>query len=188
MLLAAGASRRFGDENKLLVEIEGVPLVRRAAEQLVSSRVDRIIAVTGYEADLVRAALTGLDLQFAENTHYARGMASSIKCGLAILGENASGAMIVLADMPGTRQALLNELIGIFEEEHCEKIVYPEREDGSQGNPVIWPSRYFSELRKLQGDVGARHLIRQYRDATQPVRVKANSVLDDIDTPGDLEI
>jgi len=188
VLLAAGASRRFGEDNKLLMEIEGTPLVRRVAERLVSSRAAGVIAVTGFEADKVREALAGLDIQITENPDFAEGLASSIKCGVALLPEKAAGAIIVLGDMPGTTQELLDKLIAIFEEGLCEKIVYPTREDGAQGNPVIWPTCYFAELMKLEGDAGAKHLISRNRDAARPVRVEADDVLGDIDTPGDLEV
>jgi molybdenum cofactor cytidylyltransferase len=96
--------------------------------------------------------------------------------------------MIVLADMPGMARAHLNRLIAIFDEEGKEKIVYPARKDGSQGNPVIWPARYFAELQKLEGDTGAKRLIQRNLESTRPVSVQADDVLDDIDTPGDLEV
>ena len=187
ILLAAGASRRFGDENKLLCEFEGKPLARRVAEELVNSRVAGIITVTGFESDKVRGALAGLDMKFVENPDFTNGLASSIKCGVAALPANAAGAMIVLADMPGMGRAHFNLLISIFEEELSKKIVYPAREDGSQGNPVIWPAHYFDELQKLEGDAGAKQLIRHYQDKTRPVSVDNVKMLGDIDTPDDLK-
>ncbi len=187
VLLAAGASRRFGADNKLLIEIDGTPLVRRVAERLVSSRVAGVMVVTGFEAERIRDALAGLDIHFVENPDFAEGLAASIKCGIAALPEDSDAAMIVLGDMPGTTQALLDKLIGIFEEGPGEKIVFPERKGGAQGNPVIWPARYFSELLKLSGDKGAKQLISQYREAVRPVPVGDEVALGDIDTPGDLE-
>ena len=148
VLLAAGASRRFGDENKLLTEIDGTPLVRRVAVELVNSRAASVVAVTGFEADQVRDALKGLDIQFAENRDFASGLATSLKCGLAALPLNAAGAMIVLADMPGITSKHLNRLITVFKEEFSKIIVYSERKDGSRGNPVIWPAHYFTELHR----------------------------------------
>lgn len=187
VLLAAGASRRFGKHNKLLARIDGTPLVRRVAEQLLASRAAGVIVVTGFEAGKVRGALTGLDVSFAGNPDFAEGLASSLKCGVAALGAGVAGAMIVLADMPGTAQALVDQLIAIFEEGSCEKIVYPARGGGAQGNPVIWPARYFAELQTLCGDAGAKQLISQYGDAARPVPLDNEASFGDIDTPGDLE-
>lgn len=187
VLLAAGASQRFGEENKLLTEIEGTALVRRVAQRLAASRVAGIVAVTGFEADRIREALTGLDVEFAENHEFADGLASSIKCGVAALPRDAAGVMIVLGDMPGVSQAHLDGLITVFEEDR-EKIVYPEREDGTQGNPVIWPARYFTELQQLTGDAGAKQLISLHEKAARPVPISSDEALGDIDTPGDLEV
>ncbi len=117
VLLAAGASRRFGGDNKLLADIGGTPLVRRVAEQLLSSRVAGVVVVTGFEGDKVRGSLAGLDIQLVENTDYADGLGSSLRCGVAALPKGVAGAMIVLADMPGITTALFDRLIGVFEQE-----------------------------------------------------------------------
>ncbi len=186
VLLAAGASRRFGGDNKLLADIGGTPLVRRVAEQLLSSRVAGVVVVTGFEGDKVRGSLAGLDIQFVENTDYAEGLASSLRCGVAALPKGVAGAMIVLADMPGITTALIDRLIGVFEKEACAKIVFPTRESGAQGNPVIWPSRFFKEMQSLKGDTGAKPLIAAHMQHTIGVRVEDEHALHDIDVPGDL--
>jgi len=186
VLLAAGASRRFGGDNKLLADIGGTPLVRHVAEQLLISRVAGVIVVTGFEGDKVREALAGLDIQLVENTAYAEGLASSLRCGVAALPKGVAGAMIVLADMPGITAALVDLLIGAFEQEACAKILFPARESGEQGNPVIWPSQFFKEIQSLEGDTGAKSLIAVHAQHAIGVRVEDEHALHDIDVPGDL--
>jgi len=186
VLLAAGASRRFGDDNKLLAEIDGVPLVRRMAERLLASRIAGVIAVTGFEAERVRKALAGLDIHFTDNPNFAEGLASSLRCGVAALPEGSTGAMIVLADMPGISAALIDGLIGAFQQEACKKIVYPTRQNGDQGNPVIWPARFFEDLKKLNGDAGAKSLIGAHDADTHGVPIDDKDSLSDIDRPEDL--
>ncbi|MFQ5626779.1 MAG: NTP transferase domain-containing protein [Methyloligellaceae bacterium] len=185
VLLAAGASRRFGQDNKLLIEIDGTPLVRRLAERLLASRVAGVIVVTGFEAERIGEALSGLDIQFAENPDFADGLASSLRRGIAALPEGAAGAMIVLADMPGLTRALADRLLEAFAQTGGTGIVYPVGARARQGNPVIWPARYFEQLQQLSGDAGAKRLIRQYADETQPVAVECEAMLRDIDTLGD---
>jgi molybdenum cofactor cytidylyltransferase len=185
VLLAAGASRRFGGDNKLLADIGGTPLVRRVAEQLLSSRVAGVVVVTGFEGDTVRGSLAGVDIQFVENTDYAEGLASSLRCGVAALPKGVAGAMIVLADMPGITTALFDRLIGVFEQEACAKIIFPTRVSGAQGNPVIWPSRFFKEMQSLKGDTGAKPLIAAHTQHTIGVRVEDEHALHDIDAPGE---
>jgi molybdenum cofactor cytidylyltransferase len=61
-------------------------------------------------------------------------------------------------------------------------IVIPSIE-GKRGNPVVWSRRFFPDLRAIDGDVGARHLIGTYAEAVVEVPVTGNAALADIDTP-----
>lgn len=186
VLLAAGTSSRYGDDNKLLAQVSGKPLVRHVAEQLLASRINAITVVAGYEDERVRAALAGLEVEFTHNPSYASGLASSLRCGVERMSGDTQCAMIVLADMPRVTTALINDLIAAFEREGCEKIVFPVHGDGTQGNPVLWPRRFFAELKKLEGDQGAKSLIAQHADETFGVPVGDERTLDDIDYPQDL--
>jgi len=187
VLLAAGASRRFGKDNKLLTRIDGTPLVRRVAERLLASRVSGVIVVTGFEARRITGALSGLYVQFAANPDYAAGLASSLRTGVAALPESADGAMIVLADMPGLTTAFADRLLEAFSQATATKIVYPASARRGQGNPVIWPARFFAQLQSLTGDAGAKRLIGEHGDETRALPVDDEAMLRDIDTPGDLE-
>lgn len=186
ILLAAGGSTRFGSGNKLLAEISGTPLVRHAAGQLTASRAGGVVAVTGFEGERVERALDGLDMRRVHNADFAEGIAASIRCGITALPENAGGALICLADMPGTTPALVDTLIAAFEEAGADRIVYPVRGDGGQANPVLWPRRFFGELARLTGDTGAKALIRAHADATVSVEIGDESRFADIDTADDL--
>jgi molybdenum cofactor cytidylyltransferase len=186
VLLAAGASRRFGGQNKLLVDIKGKPLVRRVAERVLASRAGGVVVVTGHEAGKVGEALERLALATAHNPDFADGLASSLRCGVAALPEEATGAMIVLADMPGLTTALIDRLIAAFEREKGEKIVYPARGKGGQGNPVIWPRRFFAALQALEGDRGAKALIAAHAAESHAVPGGNDELFRDIDTAGDL--
>lgn len=163
-------------------------MVRHVAEGLVASRADGIVVVTGFEKRKIAKALKGLDLKLVENEHYLYGLASSIRTGIAALPDDADGAMICLADMPSLTTAVVDTLVQVFKKLGAEKIVYPRRTDGTQGNPVIWPRKYFDKLMSLTGDVGAKEVLEKNIDDAEGLKVTASKVLDDIDTPDDLEI
>lgn len=186
VLLAAGASERFGDRNKLLIEIDGVPLIRRVAEHLLASRLAETVVVTGFEPDNIKNALAGLDLRIAHNPDFQSGMASSLKCGIAAVDGAASGAMIVLGDMPGVTTSLVDRLLDAFENEGGDKITFPVDESRRQGNPVIWPRRFFADMSSITGDKGAKALIAANRDAVLEVTVDERAAFKDIDTRSDL--
>ena len=64
ILLAGGDSSRFGEQNKLFVEIEGKPVIENATKNLIDSGVESVKIVTGYQAELVEEKLSHLDVEF----------------------------------------------------------------------------------------------------------------------------
>ncbi|MDE0390519.1 MAG: NTP transferase domain-containing protein, partial [Rhodospirillales bacterium] len=186
LVLAAGQSRRMGALNKLLIEVDGEPMVRRVAAAALASRAAPVLVVTGHEAERVRAALDGLDVTFAHNPDYAEGMSSSLQRGVEALDPALDGAVVCLGDMPRTSSALIDRLIAGFNPLEGRAIGVPTYR-GKRGNPVLWAARHFGEIRSLSGDVGARHLIGDHADAVYEVESPDHSVTIDVDTPEALD-
>jgi molybdenum cofactor cytidylyltransferase len=182
VVLAAGQSRRMGGPNKLTETLGGAPLVRRVVEQVLASKASPVVVVTGHQRERVEAALAGLSVRFVHNPHYAEGLSTSVKAGIAAVPAGADAALISLGDMPQVDARLLDRLVDAFDPARGALIVVPTFE-GKRGNPVLWSRRFFPELGALQGDVGARHLIGAYADAVVEVPAESRSVFFDIDTP-----
>jgi molybdenum cofactor cytidylyltransferase len=182
LVLAAGQSRRMGTLNKLLIEIDGVPMVRRVVEMLRQSKVDPIVVVTGHEHERIAAALKDLGVTLAHNPEFAQGLSTSLKVGIAALGGDVDGALVCLGDMPRVTAAEVDRLIGAFNPVEGRGIVVPTL-NGKRGNPVLWSKRFFPEMRQVAGDVGARHLIGAYPEMVAEVEMAGDGVLTDIDTP-----
>ncbi|WP_173931642.1 molybdopterin-binding/glycosyltransferase family 2 protein [Chelativorans sp. Marseille-P2723] len=186
VLLAAGQSRRMAPANKLLVEFEGKPLVRRTAERLLDCAVAATVVVLGHEAAAVSRALSGLSLRKAENADYASGLASSLKVGVRNVPPSADGVLIALSDMPGISTADLDLLIKTFVEAGGKAVVRATH-NGKRGNPVILPRVLFSEIEQLEGDVGARQIIEA--SALEVIDVEIGCAASfDVDTPEALEL
>ncbi|QPC93397.1 NTP transferase domain-containing protein [Mesorhizobium sp. INR15] len=158
VLLAAGRSSRMGGPNKLLALFDAKPLVRRAAERALASKASGIVVVTGHQHERVRAALSGLDVSFADNPDFAEGLSSSLKTGIARLPGDVAGAMIVLGDMPGVSSDDLDRLVEAFRKSGGRSVVRASH-DGKRGNPVLLPRSLFPAIAHLEGDTGARHLV-----------------------------
>ncbi len=180
IVLAAGKSARMGS-NKLLADIGGKPMIRHAVDAALASAVDRIIVVTGRDADLVAHALSGMNVDIIHNPNYADGISTSIKTGLAALGD-AEAALICLGDMPRVSAAVIDKLIAAFNPAEHRAICVPVF-DGKRGNPVLWSRRYFDEMKSIAGDNGARGLVAEHGEDMVEVAMPNDSVLDDIDTP-----
>jgi molybdenum cofactor cytidylyltransferase len=172
----------MGGPNKLLVEIDGAPMVARVAQRLLASRARPIVAVLGARADEVDAALGRLPIERVRNPDFAAGLSTSLKCGLAALPGELDGAFVCLGDMPLVAGRHLDRLIAAFNPLEGRAIIVPTRR-GKRGNPVLWASRFFAEMGQLAGDVGARHLIGEYSEFVAEVEMEDDAVLVDIDTP-----
>nr|TFG54499.1 MAG: hypothetical protein E4H34_02555 [Hyphomicrobiales bacterium] len=82
IILAAGLSSRMGS-NKLLAEIEGMPLLRKTVDAAMASDLEPVIIVIGHDAKNVQNALAGIDVIFAHNAQYSEGLSTSLRTGIA---------------------------------------------------------------------------------------------------------
>ena len=182
VVLAAGTSRRMGELNKLTEDLGGQPIVRRVVESALGAGLDPVVVVTGHEADAVRGALEGLPVSFVDNDRYVEGIGTSVAAGIGAVPEASDGAVIALGDMPWTRAEDVRALVEAFDPDQGKGICVPVR-DRKRGNPVLWSSHYFGELKCLAGDVGAKALMTRYADEVAEVPVSSDGVLLDVDTP-----
>lgn len=194
VLLAAGASTRFGAGNKLLAEIGGEAVVARVARALLRSQVGSIIVVTPPDRSAIAAALATVEdggrLSLIANPDPSRGIASSIATGICAVDATSAGAMIVPGDMPNLAGADFDRLLAAFVAEGGDALIHAATAAGRQRNPVVWPRRLFGALAALHGDVGGKPLIAGER-AVRPDRVVAVAFADeaslrDVDRPEDL--
>ena len=186
LVLAAGQSRRMGSINKLLAEIRGESMIRRTVTNLVSSLATPVIIITGHQSEKVSATITDLSVTMVYNPAYGNGLSTSLRKGLAALPPDIDGALVCLGDMPQISSTIINQLIGSFKPQESKEICVPTWK-GKRGNPVLLGSRFFTEVKKIDGDIGARELLTQYPEFIFEVEVASNSVLVDIDTPQALE-
>lgn len=181
LVLAAGRSVRMGRDNKLLVEIDGKPMVAHAVEAMLASKADHVIVVTGHQADAIKAAIGEKPVTFRHNPGYADGLSTSLAAGLDALPGETAGVIIGLGDMPRIRFADIDRLIAAFNPGEGRAICVPTVE-GKRGNPVLFSVEFLAEMRAVEGDVGARHLIGAHHDRVCEVEMADDAVLIDVDT------
>jgi molybdenum cofactor cytidylyltransferase len=187
VLLAAGASERFGSDNKLLTDIDGRPMVRVVADALLgASCVDEVLVVMGHDAPAVEGALDNLRVRFVFNADWRDGMGGSIALGVAKLAANLDGALIVPGDMPFLKPSVIESLGARFQERDGGSIVFPATPAGEQRNPVIWPRRFFGLLESLTGPQGGKRLLIELAGSCDAVLIADETVLLDVDAADDL--
>lgn len=186
VLLAAGRSRRMGERNKLLIPVDGEPMVRRVARAAIEAELRPVVVVTGHQDGEVRAALDGLPLELVQNPDFAEGMSTSLKAGLRAIEGRADAAFVMLGDMPFVQPTHLARLVDALDPVAAKLVVVPVK-GRQQGNPVLFSARLFGELATVSGDRGAKGLIREHADVVVEVAIDDEAVVQDLDTPESLE-
>lgn len=185
IILAAGQSRRMGAVNKLLIEVDGKPMMRHAVDAARKAGADPVIIVTGHQPDEVQAA-AGDRVIFVHNPAFDNGLSTSLRVGISAIPETCDGALIALGDMPKVGAEHLRQLVAAHDPDEGHLICVPTR-GGKRGNPVFWDRRFFEDMTALGGDVGAKHLIGDYDDVVVEVPMSDDAVLTDVDSPAALE-
>lgn len=181
VLLAAGASRRFGGE-KLLAPMGG-SCVGVCAARALRPAVDRAVAVVRPEDERLAGLLTSEGFETLPFAGASRGMGASLAFGVAAAAE-ADGWIVALADMPfleGTTVARVAERVRIG----LEKIVAPSFK-GRRGHPVGFRRDLLPELLALDGDRGARSLLVAHAAEVSLLECDDEGILRDVDSIGDL--
>lgn len=184
VILAAGASTRFG-QSKQLLDWEGVPLLAHVADVALAAGLDPVIVVLGCQARAARAALGQRPVQTVMNWRWEMGMSTAVQVGLAVLPPEAQAALFLQCDQPLVTPALLQALATRFEETNAP-IVRPTHA-GQPGTPVLFARRLFPELAAVTGDEGGRSLVARHPEDVATVEIVDPDALTDIDTPADYE-
>ncbi|KAA5605639.1 nucleotidyltransferase family protein [Roseospira marina] len=190
VLLAAGMGRRMAGPNKLLLDLGGMPVVRRAALPLcvaLPHTAPRIV-VTGRDPEAVTAALAGLGFTSAHNPCPNDGMGASLAVGVTALPPDLDAILVALGDMPGLCPETVDTLIAAFsgDSDPAHTICRPFL-DGQPGHPVLWGADHRPALAALTGDRGGRDLIQAQTARVRALIVDDPAVIRDIDRPADLE-
>lgn len=188
VVLAAGASRRFGRRPKMLAPLRGAPLLAHALTSLADAQLCPIVVVTGASGVRVervarRYASTSTRLRTVHNAEYCQGMASSLRLGLRALPDSCAAALICLGDMPSIDARLIRRLRSAW---HAGLDYARPIHAGTGGHPVLISRRLFAHIDQLRGDRGARAVFDQVPAARRRLIDAGPGVLADIDTPAAL--
>jgi len=172
----------MGGTNKLLAPAGGVSVLEHVVGAALASRACPVIVVTGHEGARVARRLAAYPVAVVHNPDYAGGLSTSLVRGIEAVPARCEGALVLLGDMPRVTAEHLNRLLAAFAPEQGRAICVPTHE-GRRGNPVLWARRFFDEMRRLEGDVGAKEVLSRHPEAVYEVEVSDPGVLFDVDTP-----
>lgn len=153
LVLGAGAGTRFGPEGKLLSKLDGRPVLEWSVAALCGvAELTRVVVVLGFHAEDVLARVALGRAEPVRCQDWADGQSASLRCGLAALN-GAERVIVTLGDQP----RLTPRVISLFLDEAAgTRAVYA----GRPGHPVVLGPEQVAAAMSVDGDVGARDLLR----------------------------
>jgi len=183
VLLAAGTSSRMG-HNKLLLELDGEPLLRRSARRALAGGVSPLIVVLGHQADKARALLSGLSCHPVVNPSFEEGITSSLHAGLAAVPADACALVVMLADMPYVTGEMVAGMVERYRAATAPLVISDY--DGVNAPPMLYDRCLFAELAAMHGGGCGRKVVKRHRAEAEVVHWPAVA-LTDLDVPQDYE-
>lgn len=187
--LAAGQSRRMG-ENKLALQVGKMSLGSLALDTAIDSALEQIYIVTNVDDELswIPSRMKSHEkctILPCEKSN--EGQSESLQCGIRRAMENgASAAIVLLADQPFITKLMIDEMINCFNQNPKSQYVATASQDGLMRPPILFSSTLIPALLNIQGDKGAREMLRgTLFNQGKQVPCEDHRLLFDVDTPED---
>ena len=179
ILLAAGQSKRMEGENKLIKKIHGVPLIKLSVKNILTSAVDELIIILGYQREIIEKLIDkNKKIKLVFNKDFESGIASSIKIGLNHMSKKTTAFFICLGDMPLVNQDIYNLLI---KSKNNKEIIIPTYKE-QQGNPILFLISMKEKIMTIQGNAGAKKILELNKDKIMSVQINNQNITKDFNT------
>jgi xanthine dehydrogenase accessory factor len=187
LVLAAGRSSRMGSD-KLALDVGGEPMLYRTVRNVASTGVGDVVVVVREPSS---GELSSLPATIVGNPDADEGIGSSIRRGIAAISDlsrRLDSVLVVLADQPEVSEAGLRALLEAYRTSRVRAVAsrYPE----GAGVPAVFDRSLWKDLAGIEGDEGARRILRGLEDRTRRGEENLLLTLDldgltDVDTPAD---
>lgn len=183
VVLAAGSSSRMGG-NKLLLELDGESVVRRAVRAALAAGLDAVLVVLGHDADRVSLELADLPCRDVRNADHVLGPGTSIRAGVAAAPSEAEAIVFTLADMPFVTASTIRAVVETYRAGAARVVVC--RYGATEAPPTLFDRSLFPELAAIEADRGARQIARRHEGEAARVEWPGEDGLD-LDVAADYE-
>jgi molybdenum cofactor cytidylyltransferase len=172
IILAGGSSTRFGRPKQLL-KLKGKYLLDYVLSAALASELNHIVLVLGHDHQNILQALetrtTHKRLQVVINHRYLEGQSRSLQAGLQKIRQVFPAVMFLLGDQPLLNSNTIDHLLERFR--HSGKDICVPVCKGKRGNPTIFNRVLYDQLMAIEGDIGARDIIRANPERVLYIRV-----------------
>jgi molybdenum cofactor cytidylyltransferase len=184
LLLAGGYSSRM-EEFKPLLPLGDEVILERGIRLFREAGIQDVRVVVGYRSAEVIGSLAKHKVQWVRNEDYPTGMFSSVRAGVASLGQDVDAFFLLPADVPLVRVQTIRDLLEGYRAGSCE-IVFPVF-GGRRGHPVLLSTSLAPRLKSWKGEGGLRSFLDACGYPSMDLEVADENVLFDVDTAADYE-
>lgn len=178
IVLAAGSSVRMG-RNKLLLEIGGETVLRRAVRCALDAGLSPVLVVLGPEPERAAAELSGLGATAIVNPDHALGQHVSLRRGIEAVPAAAEAVLVLLADMPFVTPEMASELARRYRDARPRLVV--SRYGAATAPPTLYDRSLFPDF---TGDACGRDVVKLHWEEALVLDWPPDSLLD-LDDEGD---
>ena len=188
VVLAAGAGSRIGQRPNSLLELGGVPLIRRTLFALSGAGVDEVVVVLGHYADQIGPVVEDFPVTVVINPDPDAGQVSSQRLGLKALNPKIDAVVMALADQPLINSQDIVDVIGAWKKRpEGASVVYPQV-NGERGNPLVFSADVRDQIIADNTNTGCRQWQSKHPELVVPFVNDNRRYRVDIDTEQDLQI
>jgi molybdenum cofactor cytidylyltransferase len=170
--------------NKLLLQVAGQSLLRRAVTTAVDAGLDPVLVVLGHESERARPELKDLRCEVVLNAGFEEGIHSSVRMGIAAVPAGCAAAVVLLADMPLVEPEMVRTLVRRYRDERPLLVVSDY--EGVDAPPILYDRALFAELRDLEGEGCGKRVVKRHSGEAVRIHWPARA-LTDLDRPEDVE-
>ena len=172
--------------NKLLIPINGKPMLRGVTQAALQSNVDGVIVVLGFEAEKVKKTIADLPCRVIINQDYNKGQSSSLLAGMKALNKHTQAVLVLPGDLANIETSSINLVVQSYIKQHNN--IVSAAHNGRLGHPILFSRELFSEIMMISEEsAGLKAVVMNHRKEVQLVESNSENVLTDIDHQDDLK-
>ena len=176
----------MGHKPKSLLELNGEPLIRRTARQLLDAGVTQLVVVLGHYAAEIEAPLQGLPVLKVYNPDPDQGLVSSQRLGLQALSDDTDTVIMSLADQPLVTTEDIHSLLQAFDQRATGIDMLFPFVKGQPGNPVLLSARARTDILTGTSDHGCKEWRQSHAAHTCKMPSDNLHFITDLDRPQDM--
>jgi len=187
VLLAAGAASRMGYRPKGLLELGGVPLIRRQLIALSGAGVDEVVVVLGHYADQLRPLVESFPVTIVSHPQPDVSQNDSLRLGLGALSAKLDAVLVALVDQPLIGAADIQDLMSRYKKRPDGTEVVQPTVHGQPGNPVMFSAAVRDALLAGEARVGCRQWQQAHPERVDRWPTENARYTLDVDSADDIE-